>query len=114
MGTAYFVLKNTVLTFMIVSFLQIEVGSKTLETRLMGFVRKSLAPKFLGREPIEIDKSMDFTQNQVESIKGRIKNSEFYKDAKSGMREAIMEEIQSLFKENAASQESEDNEKESK
>ena len=97
MGTAYFVLKNTVLTLVIVSFLQIKLGSKTLETYLMGFVRETLAPKFLGHEPIEIDGSMRFNKNQVESIKQRFRKSEFYKEAKEGVKETLMEEIQSLY-----------------
>ena len=100
MGTAYFVLKNTALTFMIVSFLQLEVDSKSLEIHLMDVVRKNLAPKFLGHEPISIDSNKNFTQDQIESIKIKIKDSEFYKEAKSSMRETIMREVQSFFKEN--------------
>jgi hypothetical protein len=99
MGTAYFILKNTVLTFVIVSLLQIEVGSKTLETYLMRFVRSSLAPKFLGQEPIEIDGSMNFSKEQLNSIKDKIRQSEFYKEAKSSVRETMIEEIQSIYQE---------------
>jgi len=111
MGTAYFVLKNTVLTLVIVSFLQIKLGSKTLETYLMGFVRESLAPKFLGHEPIEIDGTMNFSKNQVESIKQKFRKSEFYKEAKEGVKETLMEEIQSLYNKEDLSEE--ENNKES-
>ena len=111
MGSLYFILKNTVITFMIVSFLQIKVGSKTLETRLMSLVRESLAPKFLGHEPFEMD-GMQFSKDQIKDIKSKVKESDFYKEATSGMREAIMEEMQTMFKE--AAQNNNGNEEESK
>jgi|GEM_PF-3629198 len=44
MTSLYFILKNTVLTFVLVSLLQIQLGSKTLETYLMSFIRNSFAP----------------------------------------------------------------------
>jgi len=97
MGTLYFVLKNTVLTFVIVSFMQINIGSKTVETYIMNFVRSTLAPQFLGREPIEIDGRLQFSKDQIESIKSKLKKSDFYKDAKSSAKKAILEEVQGLY-----------------
>lgn len=97
MGTLYFVLKNTVLTFVLVSFLQVKIGSKSLETYLMGFVRGTLAPQFLGQKPIEMNGSLNFSKDQIESIKSKLKESDFYKDAKTSVKEAIIEEVQGLY-----------------
>ena len=115
MEMAYFILKNVVITFVIVNLLQMRVDSKPIETHLMGFVRKTLAPQFLGKESLEIDESLKFTQNQIDSIKEKIRDSGFYKKAQSNMKKTILEEIQSLFKEKQKKrEEQEEQEKDAK
>lgn len=98
MGTFYFVLKSTVITFVLVSLLQIKLGSQTLEFRLMNLIRTDLAPMFLDKDKLQINRnSVEFSKEQLHSIKEKIKNSDALKNAKDGAKDMLLEEIQSLF-----------------
>ena len=99
MGSIYFFLKNMVITFVVVSILQINIGSKTMEQRLMSLVRKDLAPMFLDKDKLLVDGDpVQLTRKQMESLKKEIKNSETYKKAKAGAKEVLLDEIQDIFK----------------
>ena len=98
MSTLYFVLKNTAITFVLVSLLQIKIGSQTMEYRLMNLIRSDLAPMFLDKEKVELNgNSIEFSREQLDSIKERIKNSEALKNAKAGAKEMLLDEIQNIF-----------------
>ena len=97
MTSLYFILKNTVLTFVLVSLLQIQLGSKTLETYLMSFIRNSFAPTFLGQTKNPQSEKEVLSPKQLKDLKSKIKESSFYKDAKSSVKKTIMKEVQSLY-----------------
>ena len=108
MSTLYFVLKNTAITFVLVSLLQIKIGSQTVEFRLMSLVRSELAPMFLDKEKLELNgKPVRFTKEQLSSIKEKIKNSEALKNAKAGAKDMLLDEIQNIFNDKEKEEEKE-------
>ena len=102
MSSLYFILKNTVLTFVLVSLLQIQLGSKTLETYLMSFIRNNFAPTFLGQSKNPESQKEVLSPKQIKDLKAKIKKSDFYKDAKSSVKKTIMKEVQSLYLEESS------------
>lgn len=100
MGTLYFVLKNTAITFILVSLLQIKIGSKTMESRLMNLIRSDFAPMFLDNNRLELNgRSVKFSKEQLDSLKEKIKNSEALKNARAGAKDMLLDEIQKIFNE---------------
>lgn len=99
MGTIYFILKNSIITIVIVCLLQIQFGDKTLEDRLMTFVRTTVAPSFLGTETTYIkEKSLHVSPTDLGEIRKKIYDSPLFKGVKSGAKEVFLKEMTDVIK----------------
>ncbi len=96
MGSLYFIIKNTVLTVIIVCFMQIQFGGKSIEHRLMGFVRKTVAPKFLGTETTYIkEKSLAIDHKDLQ----KIRNNKVFDGVKTKAKDLFFKEMNEVIKE---------------
>jgi|GEM_PF-2735570 len=113
-GNLYFVVKSAVITFAIVCLLQIQFQNKTLETRLMGFVRTTLAPQVLGSGDKKINHS-DFkmSSKEVSALKKRIFESEAFKGVGKSAKAVFVKEMEKVMNSNDK-QKNEKEEKEEK
>ena len=99
MGTLYFIAKSSILTFVIVCLLQVEFQSKSLEDRLMGYIRQQLAPKVLGVDTTYINpKDYRITPEEISEIRQKIYESESLKGIQTKARELLLKEMAEIFK----------------
>lgn len=100
MGSLYFIIKNAVVTVVVVCLLQIQIGGKTLEDRLMGFVQGSVAPKFLGTETTYNKKNpVKMTPKDLGEIRKRIYNNKLFDGVKKGAKDLFLKEMTEVIKE---------------
>lgn len=98
-GTLYFVIKSTVVTFLIVCLLQIQFRDRTIEDRLMSFVRDSLAPQVLGDESIAIDhKKYRMSPKDIKSLRKKVFESNALKGVKKSAKSLFFEEMTEVMK----------------
>jgi len=97
-GNLYFVVKSTVITFVIVCLLQIQFQNRSLETRLMSFVRTTLAPQVLGSNDKKINHS-DFTINpkEMNALKKRIFESDAFKGVGKSAKAVFIKEMEKVM-----------------
>lgn len=99
MGTIYFILKNSIITIVIVCLLQLKFGDKTIEDRVMGFVRLTVAPKFLDTETTYITKkSMKLNASDLNGIRKKIYNNPVFKEVKNSAKELFLKEMTDVIK----------------
>lgn len=97
MGTLYFVVKNTIVTIVVVTLMQVSLLGKTIEDRVMNFVRGNFAVKFLGTEHISLNEnSLELSPKQITEIRKRFGESAFMKMIKTQATEMMKEELKSL------------------
>lgn len=109
-GNLYFIAKSSIITFMIVCLLQIQFKNKTLEDRLMNFVRTSLAPTVLGLEKININHD-DFTMSpeEIVMIRTKILNSDALKGVRKNVKKVFIREMENVLKEQQESRSEKNN-----
>ncbi len=99
MGNIYFILKNSIITIIVVCLLQIKIGANTLEDRLMSFVRLTVAPKFLGRETAYItNESLQLTPQDLGKLRQKIYSSPIFEGAKKNAKELFLKEMTEVIK----------------
>lgn len=99
MGSLYFVLKNSIITIIIVCLLQIQISSKSLEERLMTFVRHTIAPKFLGTETTYItNESLQLSPKDLGNIRKKIYNSSAFKGLQKNAKDVFLKEMTEVIK----------------
>ncbi len=97
MGTLYFVIKNSIVTLSIVTLMQISVLGKTIEDRIMNFVRGNFAVRFLGTEHMTLnEESLELSPEQIKEIRSRFGESAFMKMVKSQAKELLKEELKNM------------------
>ncbi|MGH1468890.1 MAG: hypothetical protein ACRBBP_08445 [Bdellovibrionales bacterium] len=99
MGNIYFILKNSIITIIIVCLLQIKLGASTLEDKLMTFVRQTVAPKFLGKETAYItSESLQLTPQDLGKIRSKIYNNPMFDGVKKNAKELFLKEMTEVIK----------------
>ncbi len=100
MGSLYFIFKNTVITIVIVCFLQLKFKEKTLENRLMSFLRLTATPKFLGtKSPYTTSQYLKITPQDLKEIRKKIYDSSILKNIKNSVKELFLNEMTKVIKE---------------
>lgn len=109
MGTLYFVLKSSVVSFFIVCLLQIKIGSSTFEDRLMSFARKTLAPQVLNVETDYIKPGKyKIDAKDLKKVKDRIYKSKVLKDVRKKTKDLFLKEMADVFSKSANEKKEED------
>ncbi len=99
MGSLYFILKNSIITILIVCLLQIQFSNLSLEDRLMTFVRNNVAPNFLGAETTYINKkSIHMTPADLGEIRKKIYNSSIFSGLKKNAQDVLLKEMTEVIK----------------
>jgi hypothetical protein len=99
MSSLYFVVKNSILTFVIVCLLQVKFGSKTIENRLMNWIRKDLAPTFLGTETVyESTPKIELSPETISKLRKKVYQSSVFKNIKNSAKEIFLNEITEVLK----------------
>lgn len=97
-GTVYFILKSSVLTFFIVCFLQIKIGSHTFEDRIMNSVRNTFAPQILNVQTDYIKSGRyKIGPKELKKVKERIYKSEMLKDVRKKTKDLFLKEMTEVF-----------------
>lgn len=111
-GSLYFVVKSSVITFLIVCLLQIQFHNKTLEDRLMKFVRKTLAPQVLGKESVNLNhRKYRLEPKEMAELKKRIFESDALKGVKKSAKAIFFKEMTDVMeKSKNTNEENEDEE----
>ena len=100
MGTLYFIIKNSIVTVIIVCLLQIQIAGKTFEERLMGFVQKTVAPKFLGTETTYVhENKLKMSPKDLSGIREKIYNNKMFDGVKKGAKDLFLKEMAEVIKE---------------
>lgn len=100
MGTLYFIIKNSIVTLALVSLMQIQFGGRSLESRLMNYIRHDLAPNFLGaREDTYIKSSeLKLHPEDLVALRKKIYESPYLSGVKDSAKEIFMKEISDIMK----------------
>lgn len=88
------------ITFLIVCLLQIQFRGKTIEKRLMTFVRSTLAPQILGRDDTLIDHSKyRLSPTEMANLKKKVFDSEALKGVRKSAKALFFKEMTNVMEE---------------